>query len=70
MLPPFWNAANIVGCQAIDERFKQFLLERPRNFRISDQFKSRFDETADFQMEPQKTACRTARRPQHPTFRR
>src|ERR1700722_19336783 len=70
MLVPFWIAAGIAGCQAIGERLKQFLLERSRNFRIGDQFKSRFDETADFQMEPQKAAYCTAQRSQHPTFRR
>src|SRR5580693_8487270 len=70
MLFPFWKGAGIAGCQAIDESLKQFLLECSRNFRIGDQFKSRFNETADLRMEPQKTACCTPRRSQHPTFRR
>ena len=51
MRSSFRIAAGIVGCQAIDEGLKQFLLEGSCNFLISDQFKSRFDETADFRME-------------------
>jgi hypothetical protein len=36
MLPRFWIAKGIFSRQAIDERVKQFLLKRSRDFRIRD----------------------------------
>jgi hypothetical protein len=34
--PRFQIAVGIVGCQALDKRVKQFLLECSRDFRIRD----------------------------------
>jgi hypothetical protein len=45
MMPPRLRiATGVGGCQAIDQRMKQFLFERSRDFWIRDQLAFRFGE--------------------------
>ena len=47
------DPVSILGCQAIDERMKQLLLEGSRNLGIGDQFPSGFGEPARFRKRAQ-----------------